>query len=80
MPILHFRVDEETYKKIVEMARAEGITVSEFLRRLVLKELGGDHKPGGISAIEKKLEELEKRVEELEKALRRGRGLGAYLK
>jgi hypothetical protein len=70
------KLRDDEYRALVERARREGVTVSEFVRRAVLAALGlptpaqpevGDR----LAALEKRVGELEKRITDLERAVSR---------
>ena len=89
MPVVGFRVDEETYKILQEKAREQGITVSDLLRLAVEKCLNievntssNERSTEEIKKLQERLERLERRLEELERQLRRkagSRGLDSWV-
>jgi hypothetical protein len=68
------KLRDDEYRALVERARKEGVTVSEFVRKAVLAALNlpmpAQPEVGGrLSALEKRVGELEERVLALERAV-----------
>lgn len=63
------RVTPEIKKRVEEKAKKEGITPSQWIRKLILENL---EKPTQIEQIIMKMEEIEKRLEKLETRMDKG--------
>ncbi len=69
MPTLAFRVSKEVYEVAKKKASESGVSLSEFLREIVLSALNVDSRRPSMNDVLKRIEEIEKRVSEIEKKL-----------
>ncbi|CCG27866.1 hypothetical RHH DNA-binding protein [Alphaspiravirus yamagawaense] len=72
MKVIQTKLGEEEYKVLKEIAEAQGVSMYELVRRIVLKELAkmGKVKRDKINS-QDRLEELEHRVSMLEERVKR---------
>ena len=66
MRVIAIKVSEEVYEQIKKRAEEKGMTVSQYIKKLVIDTLTGSSWQE-LELIKTKIEELEKRVSELEK-------------